>query len=75
MLLIAAYICEYILFIKASLFEKNEEKIYFIGKELVKEFRLLVSISFSYYLNPKNYMDYKINHNNEEDKYYKISKN
>ena len=35
---IASYICECILFVKASLFEKIEEKIYFDKNELVKQF-------------------------------------
>ena len=37
-IIIAIYICEYILFIKASLYEKIEEKIYFDSKELLKQF-------------------------------------
>lgn len=35
---IAEYICECILFVKASLFERNDEKIYFDKKELIKQF-------------------------------------
>ena len=35
---IASYICECILFVKASLFEKIEEKIYFDRNELIKQF-------------------------------------
>ena len=35
---IAEYICECILFVKASVFETDKEKIYFNNKELIQEF-------------------------------------
>ena len=35
---IAEYVCEYILFVKASVFESEKEQIYFDNKKLIEEF-------------------------------------
>ncbi len=65
---IAEYICECILFVKASLFERNDEKIYFDQKELIKQFDSIFEDD-----QKENNIEISISLSKEKSKYILIS--